>query len=276
MEWIYPVIGKQKCLPFYLSGVGIAEPEYHVVREQGLISHQILYTQSGAGNLLVDGICYPQKSGSLFYLAPGISHEYYPLVEDEWTTCWVVFRGEYLTEMMRSMGFDGLACGDDIVNEGIESIFRQMLSLAKDPVHGDERCSVLVYEYIMAVRQALLEKDRYGEGAAGSIIERAVVYMNDNYASDITLEELAALGKVTKQHFCRVFKEKMKMRPMEYLARKRISVARGLLVSTRMSVADVGRAVGYHDLTYFGMVFKKYERISPTECRKRHGTEQMW
>ena len=47
MEWIYPILGKQKCLPFYLSGIGIAEPEYHVIREEGLVSHQLHYTQSG-------------------------------------------------------------------------------------------------------------------------------------------------------------------------------------------------------------------------------------
>ena len=49
MEWIYPILGKQKCLPFYLSGIGIAEPEYHVRREEGLVSHQLQYTQSGRG-----------------------------------------------------------------------------------------------------------------------------------------------------------------------------------------------------------------------------------
>ena len=53
MEWIYPILGKQKCLPFYLSGIGIAEPEYHVIREEGLVSHQLHYTQSGRGNLVV-------------------------------------------------------------------------------------------------------------------------------------------------------------------------------------------------------------------------------
>ena len=55
MEWIYPILGKQKCLPFYLSGIGIAEPEYHVIREEGLVSHQLHYTQSGRGNLVVGG-----------------------------------------------------------------------------------------------------------------------------------------------------------------------------------------------------------------------------
>lgn len=52
---------------------------------------------------------------------------------------------------------------------------------------------------------------------------RAVVYINENYADDITLEELAGMSGVTKQHFCRVFKEQMRMRPMEYLARRRMA-----------------------------------------------------
>lgn len=276
MEFIYPVLGRQKSLPFYLAGVGIADPEYHIVRETGLISHQILYTRSGAGNLIIDGISYPQKKGSLFYLASGIPHEYYPMVEDEWSTCWVVFRGAYLTELLQGIGLERFAYHADLVGEEIEKIFCQMLSAAKDPVNGDEKCSVLVYEYIIAVRQAFLAKERYGERTAGGMVEKAIIYMNENYASDITLEQLADISEVTKQHFCRVFKEKMKMRPMEYLARKRISVARGLLVSTKLSVSEIGRAVGYDSLTYFGMVFKKYEGISPTDCRKRHGTEQMW
>lgn len=276
MEFIYPVLGRQKSLPFYLAGVGIADPEYHIVRETGLISHQILYTRSGAGNLIIDGISYPQKKGSLFYLASGVPHEYYPMVEDEWSTCWVVFRGAYLTELLQGIGLERFAYHADLVGEEIEKIFCQMLSAAKDPVNGDEKCSVLVYEYIIAVRQAFLAKERYGERTAGGMVEKAIIYMNENYALDITLEQLADISEVTKQHFCRVFKEKMKMRPMEYLARKRISVARGLLVSTKLSVSEIGRAVGYDSLTYFGMVFKKYEGISPTDCRKRHGTEQMW
>lgn len=28
---IYPVLGAQMKLPFYVSGVGISDPEYHVV-----------------------------------------------------------------------------------------------------------------------------------------------------------------------------------------------------------------------------------------------------
>lgn len=44
---IYPVIGRQTSLPFYLTGIGISDPEFHVTRDKGLVSHQLLFT-SGA------------------------------------------------------------------------------------------------------------------------------------------------------------------------------------------------------------------------------------
>lgn len=61
---LYPVIGKQAELPFYLTGIGVSDPEIHVVRSSGLSSHQFLFTSSGAGVLYVDGKEYRQEKGS--------------------------------------------------------------------------------------------------------------------------------------------------------------------------------------------------------------------
>lgn len=63
---IYPVIGKQTALPIYLAGIGISEYEYHINRENGLISHQILYTSNGSGILHIGGETYRLSKGSLF------------------------------------------------------------------------------------------------------------------------------------------------------------------------------------------------------------------
>ena len=49
----YPVIGIQECYPVYLTGIGISDPEFHTHREEGLISHQILFTMSGKGKIIV-------------------------------------------------------------------------------------------------------------------------------------------------------------------------------------------------------------------------------
>ena len=181
-----------------------------------------------------------------------------------------------MLELMKGMGFDGFAYDKNVVNEKITGIFHQMLKAAKDPLYGDERCSMLVYEYIMNVRQAFLANKKYGGQSAKSMLQRALMFIHKNYARDITLEELAEMSGVTKQHFCRVFKEQMRMRPMEYLARQRVSAARSMLLATDKSIAQIGAEVGYENPTYFGMVFKKYEGITPTDCRKRHGTSLTW
>ncbi|WP_028509489.1 hypothetical protein [Ruminococcus sp. NK3A76] len=51
LKAVYPVLGKQTVLPFYVSGIGICVPEYYVSRPQGLVSHQFLITASGCGRL---------------------------------------------------------------------------------------------------------------------------------------------------------------------------------------------------------------------------------
>ena len=91
---VYPVIGRQDRLPFYLTGIGISDPEYRVAREKGLVSHQFLFTSSGAGVLTVDDKKYILRAGSVFYIAPAKPHEYHPLA-GEWVTNWLVFRGEH-------------------------------------------------------------------------------------------------------------------------------------------------------------------------------------
>lgn len=261
---IYPVLAAQTRLPFYLSGAGISDPEYHVVRPEGLVSCQILFTRSGSGVLRIDGREIPQTPGSLFFLTPGIPHEYFPDSGGAWETAWVVFRGEHLRDIVSAMGFApwNETGGADL--SGCERIFSRIMSAAADPLSGGERCSLLVYEYLLEVRSLLLS----GNSREGGLTAPAVRYMDENFSRDITLEELARLCGVSLQHFCRVFRRQFGMRPMEYLAQRRIAEAKRLLSSTGYSVSDISRMTGYSTPTYFGTVFRRYEGMSPSEWRR--------
>lgn len=264
---IYPVIGKQTALPFYVSGIGTTEYEYHICRENGLISHQILYTKSGSGILNIDGKTYRLSQGSLLYLAPCVPHEYYPEA-DKWTTCWVVFRGEHLAQLMEKLGFCDCMIYENAVTDNLERLFELTRAAASDSIAGAEASSVLLYEYILEIRRII-----GGEcGAAqGGVVKSALKLIESSYMTDITLEMLCSSAGITPQHFCRLFKKQVGMRPLEYIARRRISQAKYLLIGTDKSVAEVGKLVGYPDPTYFGVVFRKYEGISPTEYRRFKG-----
>ena len=128
---IYPVLAAQTRLPFYLSGAGVCDPEYHVVREGGLVSFQILYTTGGTGILRIDGKELVQTAGSIFYLSPGVPHEYFP-VDGKWKTSWVVFRGQHLQEIMQELGFGKWHEKSSADISGCEQIFSRITLLAAD------------------------------------------------------------------------------------------------------------------------------------------------
>lgn len=266
IDSVYPIIGIENSFPFYVTGAGICEPEFHVTRVTGLVSHQFLYTKSGRGIAVVGSERFLLKENSLLYLSPGVPHEYFP-EKESWTTCWVVFRGCNLAENMRSLGFGSYALREDAVNDEIRSLFSRILAAAKDPL-GAEKSSQLMYELVLAVRRALF----CPKNTAGGPLDGVLEYIDAQFMRDITLEQLSELAGVSLQHFCRIFRARTGIRPMEYLARRRIAQAKNLLWNTNESIAAIGAKSGYPDPTYFGMVFKKYEGISPSEFRRQKGS----
>lgn len=270
MGAVYPVLGNQVRFPFYLTGIGISECEYHVKREQGLVSHQFLYTKSGVGRVNVSGGSFTMKQGSMLYLSPGVPHEYYP-EKGEWETCWFVFRGNHLLQIMRELGFEGYMICSGVDTAICERIFSRLMTAVSDPVSGSEKCSRLIYDFILCAA-GLFAGESNPEKIAGSGLENVIFYIEQNFNKDITLEELANASSLTPQYLCRVFKKKMGMRPLEYIARRRISEAKLMLDGGGKSIAEIGEAVGYPDPTYFGIVFKKYEGISPSRYREIKNT----
>lgn len=266
---VYPVLGNETGLPFYLSGIGRTEPEFHVKRENGLTSHQFLYTAKGCGILEVGEKRYILEKNSLLYLPPALPHEYYP-EHGDWTTCWMVFRGDFLKGIMNTMGFSGemVAAGADI--SAFQKIFERILSLASDNPHNNEKCSLLIYNAVLTAKGIF--DGRSADGSTGStIVDEAVRYINEHSGADITLGELADLSGVSPQYFGRVFRQRLGMRPMEYVARVKVSKAKTMLLDSDIPIAELSQKLGYASPTYFGIVFRKYEGISPSVFRRNSG-----
>ncbi|MGN0622728.1 MAG: helix-turn-helix transcriptional regulator [Oscillospiraceae bacterium] len=51
--------------------------------------------------------------------------------------------------------------------------------------------------------------------------------------------------------------------------KKRISVSKALLLEGEKSITDISREVGFSSPTYFGMVFKNQENVSPSQFREQ-------
>ncbi len=270
MKVIYPVIASQNVLPMYLTGIGMCDPEISCSRQNGLSSHQFLFTLGGEGVLEIDGREIHQTRNCCFYLAPNVAHKYHP-IDSDWKTVWLVFRGKYLAELMSEMGFGQYKIGQLEDISPYKSLIDKIHTAARDNINGSEKCSALLFELVLKMHSALCTEHPL-RNSGGSIIKDAVEYIDCNYMQDITLPQLAELSGVSVQHFCRCFKAKMGMRPVEYIAQRRLSQSKMLLMDSDKSISEIAQMVGYSGVTYFGMVFRKYEGISPTEFRQANGT----
>lgn len=96
---------------------------------------------------------------------------------------------------------------------------------------------------------------------------KACNYINQHYQEKLTLEETAKMVGFSKYHFTRVFKKYMNMTFYEYLNKKRVKCAEGLLYSTEMSITDVAFNSGFSSMSSFDRTFKALNKCSPSEFR---------
>lgn len=103
-----------------------------------------------------------------------------------------------------------------------------------------------------------------------SEICRALEYIAENYKREITLEEVAAEVGLSKNHFCRLFKNEMNDNFISYVNSYRIRKAMYLIDKYDMRMKEVTVEVGMTDYRYFCKVFKKVAGVTPSDYKKVH------
>ncbi len=98
-------------------------------------------------------------------------------------------------------------------------------------------------------------------------IYKAIAYMKEHYAEDLTREEIAEKVYMSSAHFSRCFKKVTGMKFIDYLTEVRMQQAL-LLLNTNMKVQDIGKMVGYPSRNRFFINFRNYTSYTPTEYRR--------
>jgi len=102
-------------------------------------------------------------------------------------------------------------------------------------------------------------------------LDAVFTLVENRYPSPLTVEEAADIAGLSRWQFMRLFKRVMGQSFVSYLHHFRIGKAQELLASTRKSIADVSLETGFCDQSYFGMVFRKYARMTPRTYRRCFG-----
>lgn len=270
---IYPYNPHVNSLPVYLAGLGGTEWQPRVVRPEGYLWHQILYSAKGSGCLKYGKTTVTVSEGWFFVLPAGCPHEYYPL-NDRWEVRWAAFDGFASGQLLQKLGMDKPFAVKPEDCSSLTALYNRMFTVLKtDGVYGSYTCAGLLYEYIMEFYRLTADRSQTGRTDRSSLLMPVLSLIDSSFMRDLPITELAAAAGVTPQHLCRIFKETMNMRPGEYLTRRRIQEARILLKDTLLPIAEIAKRSGFSDAGYFSTVFRKLEGVPPAEFRRRQGIQ---
>ena len=96
-----------------------------------------------------------------------------------------------------------------------------------------------------------------------------VSYIENNYASRITIAEIAEFSGFTKQYFCKFFKKYFGISFVTYLNQYRINRAEYLLTFTEKKILDICMETGFDNISYFSNLFKRLTGLSPAKYREQ-------
>ena len=94
-------------------------------------------------------------------------------------------------------------------------------------------------------------------------------HIGANIDRNFKLDELSSLVELSEDSFYRLFKSTLGEAPKEYLISERMRLARFLLVSTSLSVAEITKRIGYENPFYFSTLFHQRNGMPPSEYREK-------
>lgn len=239
-------------------------------------SHYLFhYVISGRGRLMAtdeNGVRndYALTAGEGFLIFPEQVTTYIADMSDPWEYVWVEFDGIHVKE---SLELTGLLPSSPIyrsrsseLRDAMEAEMRYLVT------HRDASSLHLIGHTYLFLDYLLRSVEHVEDQPANRLqdfyIREAITFIKENYAHDISVEDIARRTGLNRSYFGKVFKGSVGKSPQQYLIGYRMTKAAELLKLTAMPVAEVGTAVGYPNQLHFSRAFKSAYGVSPREWRK--------
>ncbi|MDE6795428.1 MAG: AraC family transcriptional regulator, partial [Muribaculaceae bacterium] len=98
-------------------------------------------------------------------------------------------------------------------------------------------------------------------------IRDSVRHIRSHLSTHLSIEGLAEMSHLSKDHFIRLFRKEMGTTPVNYITARRIEAAQLKLATETLSVKGIAYSLGYEDHAYFNRLFKKTTGLTPLQYR---------
>ena len=254
----------------------------HTSSRANLQSYLFFTVLSGAGELSYEGKTYELRPGDCVFIdcRKAYSHTT-PYTQnssgsasevdqkDLWSLRWCHFYGPTLSFVYEKYVERG---GRPVFSPSSAAPFLSTLDTLYTLASGSDYIrDMRINEELNKLCTLLMEESWHPGEAVTAPKKMSVVdvkeYLDENYATRITLDELSKAFYINKYYLTRVFKEQYGVSITAYLQSLRITHAKQLLRFSNKTVEEIGLECGLGQLNYFSRVFKEVEGVSPSTYR---------
>ncbi|MDR1094446.1 MAG: AraC family transcriptional regulator, partial [Clostridiales bacterium] len=254
---------------------------------------EMVFTINGHGAHTVDGKNYDVSPGSLLFINCGREHSFRMDADNEYIN--ILLKPEFfqpqaetrdLTDIFSlyfqqeadegygsaAGGVNRITCAAFTGGEFVEinGIIRYMWAefCAKAPRYLDILRNYLDIIIVKAIRNVeSTGKNKFVRQVKKELHE-AVLFINDNFQTGITMHDVAAKFFYNPSYFARIFKEYLGKSFVRYVQERRMETAMRMLLETDQSIEAVQFSVGYENKAQFYDIFKRYTNMTPNRYRQ--------
>lgn len=257
--------GREQCVPSHSFGPA---------KRNHYLFHYIL---SGSGTLLADdsnGVARQYRVGKDqgFMIFPNQINIYTADNDEPWEYIWMEFYGLRAKE---AVDITDLSCDRPIYNaqskELREMMKDEMIYIIKNRNLPSFHIIGHLYLFIdFLMRSAPKARVPKGSKLRDFYVHEALSYIEYNFRNNISVEDIASACGLNRSYFGKIFKDVIGETPQEFILKYRMIKAAELLKLSRLSIGDVGAAIGYDNPLHFSRAFKKIYGSSPRNWRNEN------
>lgn len=239
--------------------------------------HEILYFVSGRLRYMIEGTVYNLRPGDILVTHNKEMHK--PILDAskpyERYVLWI--HPKFIKELSDnfvnlSSLFEQVSQGDNHVlrpsssmHTLISNLFSNLVVTNSNSKFGDSLLQKsYLTELLIYLNRVSMDNQYESEGSSeyDPRINDIIKYINDNLHDQISLDDIAEKFYLSKYHLCRLFKKNVGMTIYQYIMKKRLIIAKSLLISGS-NVRAAFISSGFSDYSNFLKSFKNEFGVLP-------------
>ena len=220
-------------------------------------SFEILIGMEGTAYIQEEERQFALHRDEVLLLQPGKRHFGYRPSEDKVSFTWLHFIGSRKPEI----GFFPLKEGYEL-----QQMMKRLLHAANSPGYDRAVCDALCY---LIVREAE-RMAKSGEGSGSALVGEISEYIRVHRWENVTVEELSRKFGYHRDYLGKLFRRVTGTGLKDCIAENRMAASKELLLTTDLSVSEIGYRLAFPTPNTFVKFFTYHEGISPLAFRNRY------